>query len=227
MERGYETAAYSYCVYKMFEEDATSIPPRIQQWRWFQICQDKDWEIEAASRSWQDVDESMIREIHAIIMDPAYLMRYNTERLNEIAIVILKEHCNYGKEKNNMQFYKAENDAIKTKSNFPIRPIILSKEEQERIKEIEYKNKSALNKGTLTNLGGKPFNDKKTHAQRNSDYFNIFGKRIERNIEDLGNTGKGLLKTVGASAALATGAAYTLPTATTWAGLGTNLLLVR
>ena len=37
IKRGYELAAYSYCVYKMFEEDASSIPPRIQQWRWLQI----------------------------------------------------------------------------------------------------------------------------------------------------------------------------------------------
>ena len=84
IKRGYEAAAYAYCVYKMFEEDATTIPPRIAQWRWLQICQDKDWEIEAASRSWQDVDESMIKEIHAILIDPMYMQRYNPERLDEI-----------------------------------------------------------------------------------------------------------------------------------------------
>jgi hypothetical protein len=80
IKRGYETAAYAYCVCKMFEEDATSIPPRIAQWRWMQLLQDKDWEIEAAARSWSDLDESMVMLIHNIIIDPAYAHKAGIEK---------------------------------------------------------------------------------------------------------------------------------------------------
>ena len=73
IKRGYELACYSYCVYKMFEEDASVIPPRIQQWRWLQIVQDKDWEIEAASRAWDDLDMNDIRDIHNYLISREYL----------------------------------------------------------------------------------------------------------------------------------------------------------
>ena len=43
IKRGYELAAYSYCVYKMFEEDASAIPPRIQQREY------RDWETDRKS----------------------------------------------------------------------------------------------------------------------------------------------------------------------------------
>ena len=75
IKRGYEAAAYAYCVYKMYEEDASMIPPRIAQWRWIQIQENKDWEIEAAARSWDDIDDSMVMLIHNIIIDPAYAFR--------------------------------------------------------------------------------------------------------------------------------------------------------
>ena len=84
IKRGYEQAAYAYCVYKMFEEDATAIPPRIQQWRWLQLCQDKDWEIEAASRSWMDLTDNDIREIHNIIVGPVFMSRINVNAVTEL-----------------------------------------------------------------------------------------------------------------------------------------------
>jgi len=74
IKRGYESAAYHYCVYKAFEEDATRIPPRIQQWRWLQIVNDKDWEIEAAARSWDDITDNDIRDIHQILISDVYAM---------------------------------------------------------------------------------------------------------------------------------------------------------
>ena len=73
IKRGYEAACYAYCVYKMFEEDAGTIPPRIPQWRWFQICEDKEHELGAARSSWSDMTDNDIRDIHNYIIDPAYI----------------------------------------------------------------------------------------------------------------------------------------------------------
>lgn len=72
IKRGYEAACYAYCVYKMFEEDAGTIPPRIPQWRWFQIVQDKEHELGAANCSWSDLTDNDIRDIHNFIVDPSY-----------------------------------------------------------------------------------------------------------------------------------------------------------
>lgn len=83
LKRGYEQAAYAYCVYKMFEEDASTIPPRIAQWRWYQIEQNKDWEIEAANRSWEDVDDNTLMRIHSYIVDPVYAARINPQLLED------------------------------------------------------------------------------------------------------------------------------------------------
>ena len=74
IKRGYESAAYYYCIYKMYEEDATRIPPKIAQWRWLEIQRDKDWEIEAASRSWDDITDNDIRDIHNYLVSDAYAM---------------------------------------------------------------------------------------------------------------------------------------------------------
>ena len=127
----------------------------------------------------------------------------------------------------NKQLYKSENDAIKNKINFPVKPIILTKEQQERIKEIEYKKKSDLNKGTLIDLDGKPSKDKKTHAQRNIDYFHPIKGAVERGKSEWRNDKhivQTLGKTVGASAALATGTAYSTAVPTTLAKFGGNIL---
>ena len=72
IKRGYEAACYTYCVYKMFEEDASVIPPRIQQWRWLQIVDDKEHELGAARSSWSDLTDNDIRDIHEFIIDPNY-----------------------------------------------------------------------------------------------------------------------------------------------------------
>lgn len=81
IKRGYESACFAYCVYKMYEEDATRIPPRIQQWRWLQICQDKDWEIEAAARSWDGLTDNDIREIHEYLMNDAYALSLHSQNI--------------------------------------------------------------------------------------------------------------------------------------------------
>ena len=61
----------------MFEEDATRIPPKIAQWRWMQIVQDKDWEIEAASRSWSNLTENDMKEIMNILYKNPYNLIQN------------------------------------------------------------------------------------------------------------------------------------------------------
>jgi hypothetical protein len=72
IKRGYEIAAYAYCLCKMFEEDATAIPPRIAQWRWFELQQNKDWEIEACARSWSDMTDNDVMRIQNMLIDPLY-----------------------------------------------------------------------------------------------------------------------------------------------------------
>ena len=61
----------------MFEEDASVIPPRIQQWRWYQICEDKEHELSAAYASWSDLTDNDIRDIHNFIIDPNYIRIIN------------------------------------------------------------------------------------------------------------------------------------------------------
>lgn len=73
IKKNYQPACYAYCVYKMFEEDASVIPPRIQQWRWLQIVQDKEWEIEAAHRSWDGLTDNEIMEIHNALINKDYM----------------------------------------------------------------------------------------------------------------------------------------------------------
>ena len=88
--RGYERAAEAYCTYKMFEEDATRIPPKIAQWRWMQIVQDKDWEIEAASRSWNNLTDNDMKDILGILyktqrdlLGDIYSRNTNTNNITE------------------------------------------------------------------------------------------------------------------------------------------------
>jgi hypothetical protein len=79
IKRGYEQAAYAYCVYKMFEEDSSSIPPRVAQWKWIEITQTKDWEIEAAMRSWEDINNNDIEEVHRYMVAPEYAHVYGNK----------------------------------------------------------------------------------------------------------------------------------------------------
>lgn len=73
VKRGYEAACYAYSVYKMFEEDSSCIPPRIAQWKWFEIVADKEHELGAAASSWSDLTDNDIRDIHNFIIDPNYV----------------------------------------------------------------------------------------------------------------------------------------------------------
>ena len=68
----------------MFEEDASVIPPRIQQWRWYQICEDKEHELSAAAASWSDLTDNDIRDIHNFIIDPNYIRIINKFSGSEI-----------------------------------------------------------------------------------------------------------------------------------------------
>lgn len=80
IKRGYEAACYAYCVMKMFEEDASVIPPRIQQWRWLQMVDDKEHELGAARSSWSDLNDNDIRDIHNYIIDPNYIRIITKDR---------------------------------------------------------------------------------------------------------------------------------------------------
>lgn len=96
-----------------------------------------------------------------------------------------------------------------------------------RISRAELEQGYAANQGTLTDLGGKPSTDTRTSTQRNADYLHPIKGIVERQKSEWDN-GKhpvqGLAKTVGASAALATGAAYSSPVVGTWSALGKNLI---
>lgn len=113
--------------------------------------------------------------------------------------------------------------------NIPMSPerINLTPEQINAIKLKRIEERDSINKGTLVDLGGKPSKDTKTHAERNVDYFDPIKGAVERGKSEWRNdkhVAQALAKTVGASAALATGAAYTAPVVTTWAGIGQNVL---
>ena len=78
IKRGYELASFAYCVYKMFEEDATCIPPKIAQWRWMEIQQNKDWEIEAAMRSFDSFTNNDFLEIYNYLIGPDYALYFKS-----------------------------------------------------------------------------------------------------------------------------------------------------
>ncbi len=80
IKKNYQPACYAYCVYKMYEEDATVIPPRVPQWRWLQIVQDKEWEIEAAHRSWDGLTDNEIMEIHNGLINRDYMKQVYGQR---------------------------------------------------------------------------------------------------------------------------------------------------
>ena len=70
---------------------------------------------------------------------------------------------------------------------------------------------------SLIDLGGKP-------TEKKGNYWDFWGGRLETNLNQLGNLGMGVAKTVGASAALATGMAYIPATIGTLGTLGKGLL---
>lgn len=61
LPRGYEKACEAYCEYNMFKPDF--MEGRINGQQWSEIVNTKDWEIEAASRSWDQIDDNEAKEI--------------------------------------------------------------------------------------------------------------------------------------------------------------------
>lgn len=68
--RGYEAACKAYCVYNMYKEDFLS--GLIDGNRWRAIESDKDWEIEAAARAWDEINENAVDSINSINVNNAY-----------------------------------------------------------------------------------------------------------------------------------------------------------
>ena len=68
--RGYEAACKAYCVYNMYKEDFLS--GLIDGNRWRSIESDKDWEIEAAARAWDEINENAVDSINSINVNNAY-----------------------------------------------------------------------------------------------------------------------------------------------------------
>jgi len=67
---GYEQACEAYCVYKMYHEDFLEGKMNGQQWG--DICQTKDWEIGAALRAWDEVDDTFVKEVQNAMVNVGY-----------------------------------------------------------------------------------------------------------------------------------------------------------
>lgn len=70
IKRGYEKACESFCVYQLYREDF--MDGKIDGLRWGDINNTKDWEIEAAARAWDEMDENEVSDIHKAMVNPAY-----------------------------------------------------------------------------------------------------------------------------------------------------------
>lgn len=70
LPRGYEKACEAYCEYNMFRPDF--MDGRINQAQWAEITQTKDWEIEAAARAWDEMNENAIKELQSVLVHPGY-----------------------------------------------------------------------------------------------------------------------------------------------------------
>lgn len=101
-------------------------------------------------------------------------------------------------------------------------PRLLYKKPIQKLNTPQDFARAASQRGTtvtdsLINLGGKP-------TEKKGNYWDVWGGRLGTNLNQLGNLGMGVAKTVGASAALATGMAYTPATVGTLGALGKGLL---
>lgn len=67
---GLEKACEAYCVYKMYHEDY--MEGRINGQQWQDISQTKDWEVEAAARCWDEVDDDFARDIQDTMVNTGY-----------------------------------------------------------------------------------------------------------------------------------------------------------
>ena len=68
--RGFEKACEAYCIYNMYHEDY--LDGRIDGQRWQDISNTKDWEIEAASRAWDNINDNEVKEINRIMANVGY-----------------------------------------------------------------------------------------------------------------------------------------------------------
>lgn len=68
--RGFEKACEAYCIYQMYHEDY--LDGRIDGQRWQDISNTKDWEIEAASRAWDSINDNEVQAINKIIANSGY-----------------------------------------------------------------------------------------------------------------------------------------------------------
>ena len=68
--RGFEKACEAYCLYQMYHEDY--LDGRIDGQRWQDISNTKDWEIEAASRAWDSINDNEVQAINKIIANTGY-----------------------------------------------------------------------------------------------------------------------------------------------------------
>lgn len=68
--RGFEKACEAYCIYQMYHEDY--LDGRIDGQRWQDISNTKDWEIEAASRAWDNINDNEVKELNKIIANSGY-----------------------------------------------------------------------------------------------------------------------------------------------------------
>jgi len=61
IKRGYEKACEAFCVYQMYNEDF--LEGKIDATRWQDINNTKDWEIEAAARAWDEVNDNFMKDM--------------------------------------------------------------------------------------------------------------------------------------------------------------------
>ena len=127
---------------------------------------------------------------------------------------------------NSTSIGNTKQDNTKVVSKQPIK-IKLTPEQIAALEKEQYEELLNKNKGTLTDLGGKPSTDTRTSTQRNADYLHPIKGAVARQKSEWDN-GKhpvqGLAKTVGASALIAAGAGYSSPIVSTFSGLGKNIV---
>jgi len=70
IKRGYETACEAFCAYNMYKEDF--MEGKINGQMWSDIVNTKDWEIEAASRAWDEVNDNFFKKIQSAQVNIAY-----------------------------------------------------------------------------------------------------------------------------------------------------------
>lgn len=70
IREGFEKACEAYCTHNMFLEDF--IEGLIDINRWKVIETNKDWEIEAAARAWDNVNDNYVNELMKVMINQGY-----------------------------------------------------------------------------------------------------------------------------------------------------------